>query len=91
MSRCAQALKKPLVCTFQKEVFDHEDTKPHFEANHCAIVFWGGDKPNEEFVEEPIATLPRHPGLDVWSGPRASSDQGRCTHGSRQTVRVQPQ
>ena len=62
----AQALEKPLVYICHQEAFDDPATKPHFDTNHYTIVFWGDDKPNEEFIEELIATLRRHPrGLDL--------------------------
>lgn len=62
----AQALEKPVVYICHQEAFNDPATKPHFDANHYTIVFWGDDKSNEEFVEELIATLRRHPGeLDL--------------------------
>lgn len=62
----AQALDKPVVYICQQEAFNDPATKPHFDTNHYTIVFWGADKSNEEFVEELIATLRRHPGgLDL--------------------------
>ncbi len=62
----AQALEKPVVYICQQEVFDEPKTRPHFDTNHYTIVFWGADKSNDEFVEELIATLRRHPGrLDL--------------------------
>ncbi|WP_419166740.1 hypothetical protein [Candidatus Palauibacter sp.] len=62
----AQALGKPVVYICHEEAFHDPATKPHFDTNHYTIVFWGADKSNEEFVEELIATLRRHPGgLDL--------------------------
>ena len=62
----AQALEKPVVYICHQKAFDDTATKPHFDTNHYTIVFWGDDKSNEEFVEELVATLRRHPGgLDL--------------------------
>ncbi|WP_420463145.1 hypothetical protein [Candidatus Palauibacter sp.] len=62
----AQALEKPVVYICHQEAFHDPATKPHFDTNHYTVIFWGADKPNEEFVEELIATLRRHPGgLDL--------------------------
>lgn len=58
----AQALAKPVLYICHREVFDDPDTTPHFDTNHYTIVRWGADKSNEQFVNELIATLRRHPG-----------------------------
>ena len=58
----AQALEKPVVYICEEAAFKDEKTKPHFDTNHYTIVFWGGDKTTEKFVEELVATLRRHPG-----------------------------
>lgn len=56
----AQALDKPVVYIMHEAAF--KETKPHFDTNHYTIVFWGSlDKTDDQFVEELIATLRRHP------------------------------
>ncbi|WP_419939307.1 hypothetical protein [Candidatus Palauibacter sp.] len=55
----AEALGKPVVYIMEQAAFDEK--KPHFDTNHCTIVFWGSDT-DEEFVEKLVATLRQDPG-----------------------------
>ena len=56
----AEALGKAVVYIMERTAFRKK--KPHFDTNHCTIVFWGGEEADEEFVEKLVATLRQHPG-----------------------------
>ncbi len=40
----AEGLGKPVIYLCEKSVFEDEQTKPHFDTNHCQTVVWEQDR-----------------------------------------------
>lgn len=43
----AEGLGKPVIYTCRRSVFEHPDTKPHFDTNHHLTVVWDPSQPGE--------------------------------------------
>jgi hypothetical protein len=57
----AEGLGKPVIYTCRKDVFDNEQTRPHFDTNHHLTVLWRTDEPAlamEKLKDTIRATLP---------------------------------
>jgi nucleoside 2-deoxyribosyltransferase len=55
----AEGLGKPVLYLCEKSSFHNNDTKPHFDTNHCTTVMWSKDGDNTKFKNDLIATLRR--------------------------------
>jgi nucleoside 2-deoxyribosyltransferase len=51
----AEGLGKPVLYLCEQNKFD--ESKTHFDVNHCTTVMWGGSKSNEKFASDLQATL----------------------------------
>jgi hypothetical protein len=57
----AEGLGKPVIYTCRKDIFDNEETRPHFDTNHHLTVLWRSDAPTlavEKMKDTIRATLP---------------------------------
>jgi hypothetical protein len=52
----AEGLGKPVIYLCEKQIWDDEETRPHFDVNHCTTIMWAeGD--DEAFKTTLIATI----------------------------------